>query len=78
MRRIAPIGLATTIGWSTNMRTLRHVIEMRTAPAAEEEIRFVFGKVAEIVVERYQNIFGDYAVEMVDGLPWHKTEHSKV
>ncbi|MEK6861386.1 MAG: FAD-dependent thymidylate synthase, partial [Nanoarchaeota archaeon] len=32
MRRIAPLGLATNIGWSCNMRTLRHVIEQRTAP----------------------------------------------
>src|SRR3989338_7984860 len=39
MRRIAPIGLATTIGWTANFRTLRHTLEMRTAPGAEEEIR---------------------------------------
>ena len=37
-RRVAPIGVATTIGWSCNFRTLRHVIERRTDPAAEEEI----------------------------------------
>ncbi|MCC6696981.1 MAG: FAD-dependent thymidylate synthase, partial [Candidatus Hydrogenedentes bacterium] len=38
-RRVAPEGLATTIGWSCNFRALRHVIEMRTAPDAEEELR---------------------------------------
>lgn len=78
MRRIAPDGLATTIGWSVNPRELRHVIEMRTSPGAEEEIRLVFGKIAEVVLERYPNIFGDYTVEMVDNLPWYKTEHRKV
>ncbi|MEK9180312.1 MAG: FAD-dependent thymidylate synthase [Patescibacteria group bacterium] len=78
MRRIAPIGLATNIGWSVNPRTLRHVIEMRTAPGAEEEIRLVFGKVAEIVRARYPNLFGDYTIEVVDGLPWYKTENTKV
>ena len=78
MRRIAPIGLATSIGWSANMRALRHVIEMRTDPGAEEEIRLVFGKVAEIAKERYPNLFGDYETEIVDGLPWYKTPHSKV
>src|SRR3989344_900466 len=31
MRRIAPIGLATTIGWTANVRTLRWVIENRTS-----------------------------------------------
>ncbi|MEK7566093.1 MAG: FAD-dependent thymidylate synthase [Patescibacteria group bacterium] len=78
MRRFAPIGLATTIGWSVNMRALRHVIEMRTDPSAEEEIRFVFGKVAEIVKKRYPNIFGDYEIEIVDGFPWYKTLNRKV
>jgi len=78
MRRIAPDGLATTIGWSVNPRTLRNVIEMRTNPGAEEEIRLVFGMIAEKVKNRYPNIFSDYTVEIVDGLPWFKTEHAKV
>ena len=78
MRRIAPIGLATNIGWSCNMRTLRHVIEMRTKPWAEEEIRVVFAKVAEIAIERWPNIFADYDVEMVDGLPSYTTVNNKV
>ncbi|PCJ54743.1 MAG: thymidylate synthase (FAD) [Candidatus Hydrogenedentota bacterium] len=77
-RRVAPIGVATTIGWSCNFRTLRHVIEMRTEPSAEEEIRLVFGQVYEMVKERYPNLMGDYEVEMVDGLPWVKTAHRKV
>ena len=64
-RRVAPIGVATTIGWSCNPRTLRHVIEMRTDPGAEEEIRLLFGMVYDIVKERYPNLFGDYEVEMV-------------
>lgn len=77
-RRVAPIGLATAIGWSCNFRALRHTIEMRTDPSAEEEIRFVFGKVFELVRERYPNLLGDYRVETVDGLPWVKTAHRKV
>lgn len=51
MRRIAPIGLATTIGWSANPRTIRWLIELRTHPSAEEEIRLVFGKLGEIVTQ---------------------------
>jgi thymidylate synthase (FAD) len=46
LRRLAPLGLSTEIVWSANVRTLRHVIEARTAAGAEEEIRFVFGEVA--------------------------------
>lgn len=78
MRRIAPIGLATTIGWSSNLRTLRWVIEVRTSPSAEEEIRYVFGRVGEIVKQRYPNAFEDFEIEMVDGLPWYKPMNSKI
>jgi len=77
-RRVAPDGLATTIGWSVNFRALRHVIEARTAPEAEEELRLVFGQVFEIVRERYPNLFQDYEVETADGLPWIKTPHRKI
>ena len=78
MRRVAPLGLATNIGWSSNIRNLRHVIEMRTAPEAEEEIRVLFGRVAEVAMARWRNLFADYRVEMVGGLPWYRTEHRKV
>ncbi len=77
-RRLAPIGVATTIGWSCNFRTLRHVIEMRTEPHAEEEIRFLFGKVYYLVKERYPNLFSDYEETEADGLPWIRTTHSKI
>jgi thymidylate synthase (FAD) len=60
-RRVAPIGLATSIGWSCNMRTLRHVIQMRTDPAAEEEIRVAFLKVEAIAFERWPHLFEDFA-----------------
>jgi thymidylate synthase (FAD) len=39
LRRLAPLGLSTDIVWTANARTLRHVIEMRTAEGAEEELR---------------------------------------
>ena len=77
-RRVAPMGATTVIGWSCNFRTLRHVIEVRTAPDAEEEIRLVFGKVYEVTKDRYPNLLGDYEVVQVDGLPWMKTTHRKV
>jgi len=78
MRRIAPIGLATTIGWSANPRTLRWILEMRTHPTAEEEIRLVFGKVGEIVLTRYPHLFGDFEVTTEKGLPCYKPKNSKV
>jgi len=78
MRRIAPLGLATSIGWSTNPRTLRWVLEMRTDPSAEEEIRVVFGLVGELVLRRYPHLFGDFVVEAVDGLSVYRPKTSKV
>lgn len=78
MRRIAPLGLATTIGWSANPRTLRFLLALRTDPAAEEEIRLVFGKIAEIVIKRYPNIFGDFKAEIKNGLPHYTTAHHKI
>ena len=78
-RRILPIGMATNIIWSCNMRALRHVIEMRTEPSAEEEIRLVFSKVASLAIVRWRNIFGDYRVTEKDGYPsQYHFESSKV
>jgi thymidylate synthase (FAD) len=60
LRRLAPIGLSTDIIWTANVRTLRHVIEMRTAPGAEEELRLVFGQVAELMREEAPGLFQDF------------------
>lgn len=78
MRRIAPIGLATTIGWSANPRTIRWVLEMRTHPSAEEEIRLVFGQLGKIVTRRYPHLFRDFTSEMIDGHLWYKSLNSKI
>ncbi len=60
LRRLAPIGLSTDIVWTANVRTLRHVIEMRTAEGAEEELRLVFDRVAEIVRAEAPGLFQDF------------------
>lgn len=78
MRRLAPQGLATTIGWSANLRTLRHVIEMRTSRHAEWEIRYLFDKVAQIAAERYPNVFADYKQELVDDINEWSTKNRKI
>ena len=60
LRRLAPIGLSTDIIWSANLRTLRHVIEMRTAEGAEEELRSVFDEVAKVMTREAPLIFADF------------------
>lgn len=63
MRRFMGDGVATRIGWSANIRALRHVIEMRTSPSAEEEIRIVFDEVAMKCRNAYPNFFADFTRE---------------
>jgi len=75
LRRLAPIGLSTEIVWTANVRTLRHVIEMRTAAGAEEELRLVFDRVAEIMVAEAPGLFQDFT-RSADGA-W-VPEHRKV
>lgn len=53
IRRLAPNGQDNEIGWSCNVRSLRHMIEMRTSLAAEWEIRQVFDQVTKIVESRW-------------------------
>lgn len=60
LRRLAPIGLSTEIVWTANVRTLRHVIEMRTAPGAEEELRRVFDQVARLMKAEAPGLFQDF------------------
>lgn len=79
LRRLAPIGLSTDIVWTANIRTLRHVVEMRTAPGAEEELRLVFDQVAETMKAEAPNLFQDF-IRQDDGswVPeWRKSERSR-
>jgi len=58
-RRLAPIGLSTSIMATGNFRAWRHTIRLRTETHAEEEIRLVFGKVARTLKQRFPNAFID-------------------
>ena len=60
LRRLAPTGLSTDIIWTANVRTLRHVIEMRTAEGAEEELRMVFDRIAQIMLAEAPGLFQDF------------------
>jgi thymidylate synthase (FAD) len=79
LRRILPDGIATNIVWTANHRTLRWVIEMRTDPSAEVEIRTVFDKVAEICIRDYPLLYGDFTRrELPDGTSQYIPKFSKV
>jgi len=80
LRRWAPLGLATEEGWSGNIRAIRHVIEMRTAAHAEEEIRIIADQIARIMQEKCPLLFGDYIQGLaVNGsVPVWETNYRKV
>ncbi len=72
LRRAIPQGISNEIGWSCNIRSLRHMLMMRTSRHAEWEIRKVFNDVFDIVYERFPLMLHGHKAEMVDGL-WEVT-----
>lgn len=61
MRRFAPAGHATSIMVTINVRALRHIIYMRTALGAEEEIRLVCDDIAVQAQRKLPNLMQDYS-----------------
>jgi thymidylate synthase (FAD) len=73
IRRVLPEALATVIIFTANHRTLRWLIEMRTDPSAELEIRTIFGKIADLCLKDYPLIYGDFErIATEDGVPQYK------
>ncbi|MCF8036715.1 MAG: FAD-dependent thymidylate synthase [Desulfobacteraceae bacterium] len=75
-RRLAPIGIGTTIMVTGNLRAWRHIIAMRTSEHAEEEIRLVGAQIAEICKKEFPNVFQDMKPDEQTGA-W-VSDHSKV
>jgi thymidylate synthase (FAD) len=63
MRRFAPEGVATGIVWGANLRTIRHMLAMRTDPGAEEEMRLVFNRVGALMRQECPLLFDDFQAE---------------
>lgn len=80
LRRILPQGLSTNIIFTANHRTLRWLIEMRTSPGAEFEIRKIFGQIGEICMRDYPLIYNDFErKKLPDGTSQYRpTLRSKV
>lgn len=75
IRRYAPEGRATGLVWSANLRTLRLLIELRTHPAAEAEIRRLFDRIAQLVREETPAVMADF--ERSEDGTW-TPKHSRV
>lgn len=61
-RRLMPIGMSTGIIVTSNHRNWRHLIEMRTADFAEEEIKIVFGQIARDLKNMFPSIYQDMII----------------
>lgn len=68
LRRFLPNGQANDLGFSVNLRALRHTVMMRTSKHAETEIRAIYEQVYNLVKERYPLVFHGAREEVVDGI----------
>lgn len=68
LRRFAPNGQSNEIGFSVNLRSLRHTIMMRTGRHSEWEIRLVFQDIYLMLKEQYPTIFHGAKEEIIDSI----------
>ena len=68
LRRFAPNGQSNEIGFSVNLRSLRHTVMMRTGRHAEWEIRKVFEQIYLLLKNVYPTIFHGAKEEVVEGI----------
>lgn len=78
-RSVLPNEAETTMVMSANVRAWRHVIEMRTDPHAESEIRNLFTRIFLCLRLAEPQLFGDYELEAYpDGTYGARTSWRKV
>ena len=65
LRRIIPMGVCTGAVYTLNGRAIRHILTMRCAPEAEEEMVHVFSMVGKIMVESAPHLMQDF--QQIDG-----------
>lgn len=68
LRRILPNGQSNEIGFSLNLGSLRHIVQVRTSRHAEWEIRHVFNTIYHMLKDKYPLLFFGAVEEVVEGL----------
>ena len=68
LRRFLPNGQSNEMGFSVNLRSLRHLIQLRTSRHAEWEIREVFNQVYQLTKSKYPLLYYGAKEEIVKGL----------
>ena len=67
LRRFLPNGQSNEIGFTVNIRQLRHIVQIRTSRHAEWEIREVVGQVYDLLNLAYPLLFYGSSAEVVGG-----------
>ena len=78
LRRVLPNGQSNEIGITLNLRSLRHIIQLRTNRHAEWEIRLIYNKIYDIIKSKYPAIFCDIHSEFVDGAYEYTFDNQKI
>ncbi len=60
LRRLIPMGVSTGGVWTVNLRAVRHIISMRADEPAEEEIFWVWTRIAKYMLEKEPTFMGDF------------------
>lgn len=68
LRRILPNGQANEIAFSVNLRSLRHIVQIRTSRHSEWEIRYIFAQVYELIKDKFPKVFFGAKVEDHEGI----------
>lgn len=68
LRRFLPNGQSNEMGFSVNLRQIRHIVEMRSSRHAEWEIRFVTDQMYRLLKSKFPMMFYGGKEEVVDGL----------
>lgn len=68
LRRILPNGQSNEIGFSVNLRSLRHLVQVRTSRYAEWEIREVFNQIYRITKAKFPLLYHGAIEAEADGL----------
>lgn len=68
MRRMMPNGQANELGFSLNLRSLRHLIELRTSRHAEWEIRLIYNQIYDLIEQKFPAIMSDASFQFIDNL----------
>lgn len=68
LRRFLPNGISNKLGFTHNIQALRHIVMMRTAEAAEWEIRCVYAQVYELTCGKYPMLYHGAKTRVVDGV----------